>query len=174
MEKIALPFLQGDGREVGVPRNSFFALGLVEVCVGAGWSVQLTFCWLHVCAWRNRHPRLTPRPHHHYHLVAVAGDIMSDVGRAGASKRRRDRQLRAFHRHEQLTVRMELATAIHHSAQRPKTVVEVPREGCGARAARSATATPQTSDRTVRLSSRASPSLALLVLAAMACEVVDS
>ena len=42
----------------------------------------------------------------------------------GAAKRRRDRQLRAFRRHELLTVRMELAAALHHSAQR----VEVPRE----------------------------------------------
>ena len=42
----------------------------------------------------------------------------------GAAQRRRERQLRAFHRHEQLTVRMALATALHHSAQR----VEVPRE----------------------------------------------
>ena len=33
-------------------------------------------------------------------------------------------QLRAFRRHELLTVRMELAAALHHSAQR----VEVPRE----------------------------------------------
>ena len=44
--------------------------------------------------------------------------------RVGAAKRRRDRQLRAFRRHELLTVRMELAAALHHSAQR----VEVPRE----------------------------------------------
>ena len=42
----------------------------------------------------------------------------------GAAKRRRDRQLRAFRRHELLTVRMELAAALHHSAQR----VEAPRE----------------------------------------------
>ena len=44
--------------------------------------------------------------------------------RVGAAKRRRDRQLRAFRRHELLTVRMELAAALHHSAQR----VEVTRE----------------------------------------------
>ena len=44
--------------------------------------------------------------------------------RVGAAKRRRDRQLRAFRRHELLTVRMELAAALHHSAQR----VEAPRE----------------------------------------------
>ena len=55
---------------------------------------------------------------------------MCDVGRVGAAKRRWDRQLQAFHRHEQLTVRMELATALHHSAQRPKSrVVEGPSEG---------------------------------------------
>ena len=44
--------------------------------------------------------------------------------RVGAAKRRRDRQLRALRRHELLTVRMELAAGLHHSAQR----VEVPKE----------------------------------------------
>ena len=48
--------------------------------------------------------------------------------RVGAAKRRRDRRLRAWHPHEQLTVAMELAAALHHSAQRPKTVVEEPKE----------------------------------------------
>ena len=43
---------------------------------------------------------------------------------AGAAKRRRDRRLRAWHRHVRTTVAMELATALHHGAQR----VEVPRE----------------------------------------------
>ena len=37
-------------------------------------------------------------------------------------------QLRAFHRHERLTVRMELAAALHHSAQPTLLVVEQPRE----------------------------------------------
>ena len=40
-----------------------------------------------------------------------------DDGGVGSAWRRRDRQLRAFRRHEQLTVRMELAAALHHSAQ---------------------------------------------------------
>ena len=44
---------------------------------------------------------------------------------AGSARRRWDRQLRAWHRHVRVTVAMELATALHHSAQR----VEVPREG---------------------------------------------
>ena len=39
--------------------------------------------------------------------------------------RRRERQLRAWHRHVRTTVAMELATALHHSAQR----VVAPREG---------------------------------------------
>ena len=43
---------------------------------------------------------------------------------SGSAKRRRERQLRAFHRHEVLSVKLALATALHHSAQR----VEVPRE----------------------------------------------
>ena len=48
--------------------------------------------------------------------------------RVGAAKRRRDRQLRAFRRHELLTVRMELAAALHHSAQPAGPVVAGPRE----------------------------------------------
>ena len=47
-----------------------------------------------------------------------------DDGGVGSERRRRDRQLRAF-RHELFTVRMELAAALHHSAER----VEGPREG---------------------------------------------
>ena len=42
---------------------------------------------------------------------------MCDVGRAGAAFRRRQRQLRAFHRHEAMSVKLALATALHHSAQ---------------------------------------------------------
>ena len=49
--------------------------------------------------------------------------------RVGAAQRPRERGLRAWHRHERLTVTMEQATALHHSAQRPKPVVEVPSEG---------------------------------------------
>ena len=57
---------------------------------------------------------------------------MADMAaREGASsaRRRQDRQLRAWHRHVRTTVAMELATALHHSAQGPKKrVVEEPRE----------------------------------------------
>ena len=57
---------------------------------------------------------------------------MADMAaREGASsaRRRRDRQLRAWHRHVRTTVAMELATALHHSAQGLKNrVVEEPRE----------------------------------------------
>ena len=57
---------------------------------------------------------------------------MADMAaREGASsaRRRRDRQLRAWHRHVRTTVAMELATALHHSAQGPKKrVAEEPRE----------------------------------------------
>ena len=43
---------------------------------------------------------------------------------ATSARRRRERQLRSFLRHEELSVKMVLARALHHSAQR----VEVPRE----------------------------------------------
>ena len=42
---------------------------------------------------------------------------MSDVERvSGAASRRRERRLRSWLRHEWMTVRMELAAALHHSA----------------------------------------------------------
>ena len=47
----------------------------------------------------------------------------------GAARRRRDRQLPAWHRHVKMTVAMELATALHHHAQNAGPVVEEPREG---------------------------------------------
>ena len=47
-----------------------------------------------------------------------------DVSGVGSARRRRERRLRAFHRHEAMSVRLALASALHHSAQR----VEVPRE----------------------------------------------
>ena len=49
-----------------------------------------------------------------------------DVGGVGSARRRRDRQLRAFHRHVQLAVKLELATALHHSAQPAGSVVAGP------------------------------------------------
>ena len=48
--------------------------------------------------------------------------------RVGAAKRRRGRQLRAVHRHEVVSVKLALATALHHSAHRPKPVMEEPEE----------------------------------------------
>ena len=44
---------------------------------------------------------------------------------ATSARRRRERQLRAFHRHEALSVKMALATALHHSAQRVEVLREV-------------------------------------------------
>ena len=77
---------------------------------------------------------------------------MSDS--AGAAKRRRDRRLRAWHRHVRMTVAMELATALHHSAQG----VEVAQRGRGPREARRPTGTEATSPRGCGRVSRWSPS----------------
>ena len=49
---------------------------------------------------------------------------MAERDVATSARRRRERQLRSFLRHEELSVKMALARALHHSAQR----VEVPRE----------------------------------------------
>ena len=54
---------------------------------------------------------------------------MSMAGLAGgAARRRRERQLRSFLRHEELSVKMALARALHHSAQPGGPVVEEPEE----------------------------------------------
>ena len=50
---------------------------------------------------------------------------MAERDVATSARRRRERQLRSFLRHEELSVKMALARALHHSAQR----VEEPREG---------------------------------------------
>ena len=52
-----------------------------------------------------------------------------DEGGIGSARRRRDRQLRAWHRHVGTTVAMELATALHHSAQPAGPVVGGREEG---------------------------------------------
>ena len=60
-----------------------------------------------------------------HHLKLQRMDAMSAADLVGgAAWRRRQRQLRAFHRHVQMAVKLELSTALHHSAQR----VEAPRE----------------------------------------------
>ena len=41
----------------------------------------------------------------------------------GAARRRRERRLRAWHRHVQTAAATEQATALHHCAQRPRTRV---------------------------------------------------
>ena len=54
---------------------------------------------------------------------------MSMAGLAGgAARRRRERQLRSFLRHEELSVKMALARALHHSAQPAGPVVGRPEE----------------------------------------------
>ena len=60
--------------------------------------------------------------------MSMAGLTGCAAQRVGAAKRRRDRQPRALRRHELLTVRMELAAALHHSVQPSGPVVEGPRE----------------------------------------------
>ena len=79
-------------------------------------------------AQRRRKRRLRSWWRHEQQSIAAALERFAMSERVGAAKRRRDRRLRAWHRYEQLTVAMELAAALHHSAQRPKTVVDEPKE----------------------------------------------
>ena len=84
-------------------------------------------------------------------------------------------------RHEQQTVRMALAAALHHSAG-PKEKVEMQQNGPrgqktpppGERPGLLAEPGPQRSDRTVRRSSGETPLLMVASLAAAAADVVDA
>ena len=121
----------------------------------------------------------------------------------GAARRRRERRLRSMLRHEQQTVRMALAAALHHSAG-PKEKVEMQQNGAlrglktaawageevvhdahdalrgqktpppGVRPGSLCDPGPQRSDRTVRRSSGELPLLAAPVLADTAAEAVDA
>ena len=82
----------------------------------------------------GRPPWITHHTHHQtFHSSATAHACFLSretlvAGHVGWTRRRMAAQgapARAWHRHERMTVAMELATALHHSAQR----VEVPREG---------------------------------------------
>ena len=53
---------------------------------------------------------------------------MADVEHAGAAKRRRERRLRQWHRHERMTVAMAVAEATHHSAPRRQKTATAIRE----------------------------------------------
>ena len=45
-----------------------------------------------------------------------AGNMMNVDSGSGSARRRRERQLRSWLRHERMTVRVELAAALHHSS----------------------------------------------------------
>ena len=101
---------------------------------------------------------------------------MADVEHAGAAKRRRERRLRQWLRHERMTVAMAVAEATHHSdPRRQKTVTAIraahdgPRAQTapppGARPGILAEPGPLRSDRSLRHSSGGAPSLALVSLA---------
>ena len=66
-----------------------------------------------------------------------AGHIMSDVARdssgEGSGRRRRERRLPSWLRHERLARRMALAAATHHSSRRQRTRTEDRRCGGGPR-----------------------------------------
>ena len=46
----------------------------------------------------------------------IALSEVVDLAEVKASRRRRDRRLRTFWRHGHLSMKMEIATAMHHSA----------------------------------------------------------
>ena len=106
---------------------------------------------------------------------------MADVEHAGAAKRRRERRLRQWHRHERMTVAMAVAEATHHSAprrQKTATAIREVEEQATHGGLRAQTAPPpgmrpgilpepgpQRSDRCLRRSARNTPLLAMPSLA---------
>ena len=117
---------------------------------------------------------------------------MAGVGIAtGAAKRRRERRLRQWQRHERMTVAMALAEATHHAAPRRQTPVSAIREveeqvsHVGLRAQKTpppgerpgilTEPLPQRSDRSRRhFSGDGLPQLAMPSLASAASEAADS
>ena len=102
---------------------------------------------------------------------------------SGAARRRRERRLRSMLRHEQQTVRMALAAALHHSAG-PKEKVEMVHDAHdaqrgqktpppGVRPGSLSDPGPQRSDRTVRRSSGETPLLTAPMLADAVADAVD-
>ena len=121
---------------------------------------------------------------------------------SGAARRRRERRLRSMLRHEQQTVRMALAAALHHSAG-PKEKVEMQQNGAprgqktaakareveeqaahddlraqtapppGVRPGSLAEPGPQRSDRSLRRSSGQTPLLGVPSLADAPAEAID-
>ena len=60
-------------------------------------------------------PVCIPSVVNHFSQTLTVGLLMAERD-VGSARRRRERQLRSFLRHEWMTVRMELAAALHHSA----------------------------------------------------------
>ena len=150
-----------------------------------------------------------PQPPHRLRqvcdLLFLCRDFMADSSGqpTGAARRRRQRRLRSILRHEQQTVRMALAAALHHSAG-PKEKVEMQQYGAlrgqktaarageevvhdahdalrgqktpppGVRPGSLSDPGPQRSDRTVRRSSGEAPLLTAPMLADAAAEAVDA
>ena len=98
--------------------------------------------------------------------------------RAGAAFRRRERQLRSWLRHERMTVRVELAAALHHSAGPDTNDAVRSQKTVSSRGARPGVLqdpAPQlVSENAACPCSSGVPSLSLPVLADRAAEVVDS
>ena len=95
----------------------------------------------------------TPPPHHHHQAFHSRRSVSLNfcanpavaMSERGSARRRRERQLRPWRRHVRTTVAMELATALHHTAQRVEggsggrevlrataTQASTPREAAGA------------------------------------------
>ena len=91
------------------------------------WSVLIG----ELCVRMDRHPRVARRSHHNHHhhqvqtrafsprershLFVLPVAMMSGERDAGSARRRRDRRLRSWLRHERMTVAAELSAALHHS-----------------------------------------------------------
>ena len=99
----------------------------------SSWTLRLTqvagtgsLNSVHMLASMDRHLRHTHCQNHHHHLKAHVGHVVVAMEchgeHGGSTRRRRQRRLRQWHRHERMTVAVALAEATHHAAPRgPKT-----------------------------------------------------
>ena len=147
--------------------------GYLGVCSQVSWHPDS----LHASRWCIDKDKASAPPPKAQPGCTVLGDsffVPLVVGRlgehaAGAAKRRRERRLRQWQRHERMTVAMALAEATHHSAPRSQNTPHA-----GARPGILAEPGPQRSDRSLWRSVDDLPTLSLPVLAGASGESTDA
>ena len=179
--------------------------GLGPCPQGTAPMIRCLAVWRHGESRRHNRTSEPPPPHHHHHHPQGSDRLTRCVdfrcpvvdrhasawrtAATGASKRRRERRLRQWQRHERMTVAMAVAEATHHSAPRRQKTATVIREGevqekydalrrqntlhPGERPGSLFDPGPQRSDRSLRRSSGETPLLFVPSLADPLAEASD-